>query len=617
LIGNHTTSSVKSLGLSEFPPLSLSLLMIFGLVLSIRSEALFIRLRFVTNPWTASIVLLGLPWLYNEQLLTYSRPVNATAAMAYTVSIFLISFFFQRILQRLPTVRFKKRTFASSRNSLVILTFAVVSVLGLSLFSKQSPPNQLLDSVTSPLDTSYPNIILITMDAVRADHLSLYGYDRETTPNLKRLSQKATLFARSIASGDMTLSTHASIFTGMYARQHGAHFDVSNGCPGGRPLDEKFRTLAEILSEKGYLTMGVVANPNFLSHFYRLDQGFQYYDNRVHIPFLDQTGLYFMRQCIRNILAHFLPRETFDMVYRRAEEINKEVFNIIDKAKQEAAPFFLFVNYMDAHNPYIPPSPFDTLYPGKDETFTSARYYALAWAVIKLERKVAEEEQDHLISQYDGGIGYIDFHLGKLIERLKDLGLYENTLIIITSDHGEVFGERNLFNHGVSVYQDQVYIPLLIKYPNDSQRCVVDELVSVVDLMPTILDVLGDKIPKNLPGKSLLKLGMGNLRSLISETFPAGRLIDFHPRFDRVERAIFLGKYKFISSTAGKKELYSLTKDPSEKKNIYQSDDVLSLELERRLARWLETTVAETDLSAKGKPDKETLDRLKTLGYIQ
>ena len=271
---------------------------------------------------------------------------------------------------------------------------------------------------------------------------------------------------------------------------------------------------------------------------------------------------------------------------------------------------------MDAHNPFIPPSPFDSQYPGKDENFTSDRYNNLLIDIMNLTYAMPENDRRHLISQYDGGIAYLDSQIGKLLSRLKELGLYETSLIIITSDHGECFGERNLINHGVSVYQDQIYIPLIIKYPNNNQGHIVDDLTSVVDLVPTILDVLNYEIPKGLQGEILLSIKPGRLRSVYSESFPRGRGKPVRKsRLDRKERAIFLGQYKFISSTAGKKELYDLSKDPNEMNNIYDVNGSKSTELEAKLNQWLIDTKEESGTAAK--LDKDALERLKALGYIQ
>jgi arylsulfatase A-like enzyme len=373
--------------------------------------------------------------------------------------------------------------------------------------------------------------------------------------------------------------------------------------------------LAEILSGKGYLNIGVVANNVYITHDFGLDRGFHYYDQRAPVPFLGNARFYSLRQGIRYFLTRFASPTDFDQVFRRAGEINKEVFTLLERERKNGTPFFLFVNYMDAHDPYIPPPPFDSMFPGKINYFERTRYNQIFRGVMKLQRKVTEEEYRHLVSQYDGGIAYIDLHVGELIARLKKLGIYENCLIIITSDHGEAFGERDLMCHGVSAYQDQVHVPLIIKYPNVRERVIVNETVSLCDLMPTILDVLGYEIPGGIDGQSLLNHDRGKRGEVISESFPKGDIFNWHPRFRRVERAIFSGQFKFIGSAAGKRELYDLSKDPEEKDNLYEMDKGASRELEARLNQWLRE-VNEESGSAQAL-DKGALDRLKSLGYIK
>ena len=271
--------------------------------------------------------------------------------------------------------------------------------------------------------------------------------------------------------------------------------------------------------------------------------------------------------------------------------------------------------------PYDPPAPYDRLFPGKDETFSAARYAAMEEQVMKLERRITDKEQRHIVSQYDGGITYVDFNIGKLIERLKKAGLYENSLIIITSDHGEAFGERSFVQHGTSVYQDQVHVPLIIKYPNIRQQRVINKFVSGVDLMPTVLDVLGYGIPEDVQGKSLLKPDGLDNRTIISESFSTRKKLRWHKRFYRIERAIFSYPLKFITSTSGKQELYDLSKDPGEEKNVYGTDAGVSGSLEARLSQWLELVREESpsleESASHKKLDKGALDRLKALGYIQ
>ena len=255
------------------------------------------------------------------------------------------------------------------------------------------------------------------------------------------------------------------------------------------------------------------------------------------------------------------------------------------------------------------------MFPGKINYFERTRYNRIYRGVMKLQRKVTEEEYRHLVSQYDGGIAYIDFHVGELIGRLKKLGIYENCLIIITSDHGEAFGERDLMSTEFPHIKTRSMFLSLLSTPMSGKKLLLMKLLALCDLMPTILDVLGYEIPGGIDGQSLLRHDRGKPREVISESFPNGDFFNWHPRFRRVERAIFSGQFKFIGSTAGKRELYDLSKDPEEKENLYEMDKGASRELEARLNQWLRE-VKEESGSAQAL-DKGALDRLKSLGYIK
>jgi arylsulfatase A-like enzyme len=274
---------------------------------------------------------------------------------------------------------------------------------------------------------------------------------------------------------------------------------------------------------------------------------------------------------------------------------------------------------MDAHWPYIPPHPFDSLYPGKVENYTHSRHYIkMGKEVMQFKRTPTEKEHHHLISQYDGGISFIDYHLGRLMRRLKELRLYDEALIIISSDHGEAFGKRYFIGHGNSVYQDLVHVPLVIKYPRIKRKHVVNEVVSIVDIMPTILDVLNfARTEEKIAGKSLLKYSQKPIASrlIISESFPDGWRIKFHQRFHRFERAIYSDFFKFIGSTSGKRELYNLSEDPNEMINLYNAEEEISNLLESRLNRWLGSVNTKFELTEQF--DSDTIKKLKTLGYIR
>ncbi|MBI3666423.1 MAG: sulfatase [Acidobacteria bacterium] len=450
-----------------------------------------------------------------------------------------------------------------------------------------------------------PNVVLVVMDTVRADHLSVYGYERDTTPNLKRFAEEATFFSRAIAPSDITLSSHASLFTGLYARRHGARLTEPGGhaeMEAGSPLAAKFHTLAEILTENGYRTMGVVANYIYLSRDFGMDQGFGYYSVAGAPPPPLELPSFHLAAGLHKLAPVLSAGGSSLELHSSAEKVNRQVFPLLERARQEHAPFFLFINYMDAHEPLLPPPPYDTLFPGKDSSMDPGVYYKVSQDVNRLQSKMTETAKRHAISQYDGGIAYLDFHLGNLFRRLRELGLYDNSLIIITSDHGEAFGDRNVAGHGgISVYQDVAHIPLLIRYPHAGPKAVVEEPVSLVDILPTVLDVL--------------QPSSGGPRLVISECFPGLKLLNLHPRFRRVERALVAGSWKFIHSTTGKRELYDLSKDPNETRNLYSTGDGVSRELEARLNQWLETVPPENP--SVHKLNKETLERLKSLGYIQ
>ncbi|HUJ20218.1 MAG TPA: sulfatase, partial [Bryobacteraceae bacterium] len=463
---------------------------------------------------------------------------------------------------------------------------------------------------TPPPHTT-PNIILITLDTVRADHTSLYGYERDTTPNLRRLAAQSTVYTHAISPGDMTLSSHASIFTGLYPSWHRAHFE--QGYNWGRPLDTRHLTLADILSGKGFDTAAMVANYLYLAPGFGLDRGFAYHDSSGPSVFLGKTPRFLLRERVRNFLIRFEKPWEFDAMFRRAEEINRSALAFLEKEKSQGRKFFCFLNYMDAHTPYLPPGRYATLYPGYDPGIDTNRYNDLEEKVLTLRRPISGHERRHLVSQYDGGIAYMDWALGELVKELKQRGLYDNTLLIVTSDHGEAFGEKAMMGHALSVYQDMVRVPLLIKYPGESAPELADETVSLTDLMPTILSVLGYQAPENLQGRSLWKTAPDS--EVISESFVHPLLSTRTPRFQRSQQAIFSGSLKFIRSSNGERELYDLSRDPNEEHNLFTCRPTDGFEL--KLVQYLKAAAVDNRRQPQAHTTTENIEKLKSLGYVQ
>ena len=265
--------------------------------------------------------------------------------------------------------------------------------------------------------------------------------------------------------------------------------------------------------------------------------------------------------------------------------------------------------------PYVPPPPFNARFPGRDPHIEPRSEGNLAFAVNTVQRHISAAEKRHFISQYDGGIAYMDSEIGKLLARLHELKLYDNTLIIITADHGEAFGDHDLMTHELGfVYQDQVHVPLLIKYPRQHEAHQFGALVSQVDLMPTVLDLVGYPLP-SLQGRTLKLLRNEDSHAVYSQA--AARTVPppMNRRLRGVRRAIIAGHWKLIAWTEGAPELYDLAVDPDEIHNLYRVDDLNAKALADRLSAWVAT--APQTFEDPAKLDKSSFEKLKSLGYAQ
>jgi arylsulfatase A-like enzyme len=557
------------------------------------------RASFLANPWAVTMLLLAAPWT-NQQLAQnhpiYSKALLIAAALGTVVALAAVAsrFHFGHSLRAHPKI------------VLCACAIAAAWIWMMGTGTAQTIPARL----TAAGDRSgKPNVVLITMDTVRADHLSLYGYQSDTTPNLREFSREATVYRSAVAASSFTLPSHGSIFTGMYPRWHGAIISVPE-YPYGRPLPDGTQTLAGVLRKNGYRTVGIVANLPYLQAKTGLSQGFDVWN--VQMPVTLSTASFYLREGVIRILHSFMNTAVFDTFYLRASDVNQRAFAALDKLRDQG-PFFLFVNYMDAHVPYTPPAPFCDKFPGRDRNFRPSSEVEMTTAVNAGKRTVREVERRHLISQYDGGIAYLDSQIGKLLARLRELNSYENTLILITSDHGEAFGEHGLMQHGTgSVYGDQVHVPLLVKFPGQHQAHQSDALTSHVDMMPTVLDVAGCALPRGLQGQNLVH-SRDDSEMVYAEARAFGVYQSANPRLRGERRALYLGAWKLITSTVGEPELYNLTTDPGEVDNQYRPKESVSASLMNRMVAW----AAGFPHRPNVKPSKALLDKIKSLGYLQ
>jgi arylsulfatase A-like enzyme len=311
---------------------------------------------------------------------------------------------------------------------------------------------------------SRPSVVLISIDTLRADHVGTYGYARDTTPFLDRFARRAVVFERAFTPAAWTLSAHMSMLTGLYPEQHGV-------LEGDLALAPEVPLLAEHLARSGYHTIGLY-QPTWVHPRHGFDRGFEVF--RAH---------------------------------ERAEQAGEHLFEELARVSAER-PFFLFVHLFDVHSDpadrgtlYSAPEPFRELYvPGAAERLTGVTYLGL-----KHGQPLAEELKTDMVALYDEGIRHVDALLGQWLTRMEAEGHLANTLVIVTSDHGESLGQRGpLGGHG-GIRQEGVHVPLIVRLPGDARGGTrVRESAHLIDVLPTVLDFVGLPRDPRLPGLSLL-----------------------------------------------------------------------------------------------------------------
>ena len=396
-----------------------------------------------------------------------------------------------------------------------------------------------------------PNVVVITIDTLRADHVGCYGYKQIHTPNIDALAADGARFERAYAAVPVTLPSHTVMFTGTYPMLNGMHDFAANKLNATQP------TLAAVLKEHGYATAAVVGSAVLDSRF-GLNRGFDFYYDHFDFNRLQESNLEEMERP-GNMVADV----TLDWL---ARNYNKK--------------FFLWMHLYDPHYPYHPPAPY------------------------------AAEYKDR---PYDGEIAFADAQVGRLIRFLKSKGLYNNTLIVLSGDHGESLGEHGEKTHGFFIYNATLHVPFMIHLPGTAAPRVVPELVSLADLMPTVLQTLKMETPSQVQGRSLLPLIKAKpkdevSRSMYAETF----LPRLHFNWSEL-RGVESAKYHFID--APRPELYDLTKDPGETQNLYSDKKAVGEEMRARLAGLIRQYSAGQELAEKTGLDPALMERLKSLGY--
>jgi arylsulfatase A-like enzyme len=342
-----------------------------------------------------------------------------------------------------------------------------------------------------PADADRPNVLLLVLDTVRGMSLNLYGYPHATTPQIKKVAERGARFDYAVAAAPWTLPSHGSIFSGRLPREFSTTFRT--------PFDEKFPVLAEALAGHGYVTGGFVANIWYCAAGHGLERGFlQYRDYpRTAWRVVDGSALgrwLFEQTTVRSVVGWY------EMLWRKNAGRAVDEFLRWEEKPRGGRPFFAFINFFDAHNPFVPPAPFDTMFashPGRhyDPRFKMPDFPDLTADEIEFTR-----------DQYEGAIGYIDRSVGRMLAELDRRGVLKNTIVVITSDHGEQFGEHELLGHGNSLYAQVLHVPLVIVYPPKVPAgSVVAPPVGLRDIPTTVLDLAGLPNDRGLQGRSLTR----------------------------------------------------------------------------------------------------------------
>jgi len=489
----------------------------------------------------------------------------------------------------------------------------------------------LLSRCAAPADER-PNVLWIVWDTVRADRLSLYGHDRATTPNLDRWAADARVFENCSSIAGYTIPSHASMFTGLLPSDHCVHNDATH-------LDDRFSTMAEVLRATGYRTYLYSANPN-VSESTNFQQGFDI----AEYPWSPAHSAR-AQEILKDKLTDEDRSSELGRIFERKEqgqggltawnikaagEIAREALQSWLSASDEKKPFFAFVNYMEAHRPLVPPRRYREAFLSPEDverSYTVDRGWLPTWEYVFNLHDYDDDALALTQATYDAAILELDTLFGELIESLEAEGRLENTVVIVTSDHGEHLGEHHMLDHQYSLYEPLLRVPLIVHYPAQLAAGRDRRPVSNFDLFPTILDLTGAPTPAghNSAAVSLLTPREERVRLAEDAAFsraPISIVKQAHPDWDatpwqRRLRAVTLGDRKLIEDSAGELRLYDLSRDPAEQQNLVETDGVAASSLRERAGREFgpfETCEASTPAPRAMSP--EEIRRLKALGYF-
>ncbi|WP_302081853.1 sulfatase [Salinibaculum rarum] len=485
-----------------------------------------------------------------------------------------------------------------------------------------------------------PNVLFVVLDTVRKDRLSVYDYERPTTPTLDSFAEEARVYEHAVAPAPWTLPVHASLFTGRYPSDHNATQET--------PYLEDATTLAESLSAAGYATSCYSSNA-WITPYTHLTDGFDDQDNFFKVmPGDTLSGP--LARIWKTMNDNDRLRSLADRLVELGNTVHEHLAAgggedsktpaVIDQTQSfiddSDAPFFSFINLMDAHLPYHPPEEYvEQFAPGVDSTEVCQNSKAYNCGA----RDIDDEEWEDIRGLYDAEIRHMDDQLGRLFGWLKAEGLWEETMVVVCADHGELHGEHDLYGHEFNIYDPLVNVPLLVKHP-EIEPGRDDGIVELLDLYHTILDTTGVEgrgkpldTDRSLLSDSYRDIDLGEygfveyhrpvveLNQLESKASEAGITLDADSRFYSRMRAARRPDAKYIRNERIDDEAYRLDSDPGETDNIAADGDEAIAATEAALSSFEARVGGEWDEVGDADPladmGEEAKDRLRDLGYVE
>ena len=430
----------------------------------------------------------------------------------------------------------------------------------------------LLASVAGTLSAAaQPSLVLVTIDTLRADRLGCYGYHRDTSPNLDKLAEEAILFERAYTTMATTLPAHASIMTGTHPMTHGVQANASH-FPRSLEDARSVRTLAEMLVEQGYETAAFVSAAPLKRHS-GIDRGFESFSQPT-------------------------------MLQRSSAATTKKALRWLENRSDE--PFFLWVHYFDPHWPYTPPWSY------------KGRFRQTPELVTYLEEIGVKESKSRKIQRinnaYDGEILYTDHNIGLLFERLKELGIWDEAVVVVTADHGEGLGQHDYLYHG-RIYNEQLKVPLLVKLQRMREARRSSAVTSLVDLLP-ILHSVAD-LPISAADREQFQ-GVDTLSNRVGTREVLSERVHRNGSWGPARRYALIGPdWKYFHSPTEPDSLYDLRTDPYETRNVIDQHPEVANQLRAKIADRIREHYREPSPGEATEIDEETRKQLRALGYIE